>query len=788
MVSRSAPSLTLVLTQQRPGARLPRQLTSFVGRERELGEVTEAVASHRLVTLCGPGGAGKTRLALAVAERLLPSYPDGVILAELADLEDPDLAPASVASALGVRERADAGVVASVTEAVGEARMLVVLDNCEHLAEACAELAFSLLAACPELRLLATSREPLGVPGELAWRVAALPVPEAGAALGQQQLLAYDSVRLFLDRAHTFQPSFRLTAANASAVSTICALTEGIPLAIELAAGRLTTLSAEQIAGQLDDALGVLTSSSRIVPTRHRTVRGTIDWSYLRLSPAEKLLLNRLSVFSGLASLDAVRAVCADERLPAPEVLDHLARLIDKSLVQAEAAPQELRYRLLELVRQYALGKLAEAGEEPELRARHAAYYTDLAENYRRAQTWTRFPDWAQRLASKRSNFRAAMVWSLQADPRTALRLTAALAWFWAMLSTLAEGRRWLEQALAAPDQDPALRAAALHGAGQVAYRQGDCSGAQAYLTEALTIEREIGDELAAARIQRTLGLVLLSLQDVRRADACLEDALQIQRRRGERMDMARTLGSQALVAIASGRHDRARDRLRESITLAREIGDQWGLGTSIGVLGELALEEGDLAEAGSQLELSLGILAGLGDGAGIAYRLEGLARLAAALGQPERALALGAAAAAQRALTGVAAVPHWRRRLDDALARSRRSLPAHAAASAESRGARMSAEQAIAYALEEQARRRGPRDQAAPDWASERSRSAGLSAREWDVLGLMMTGLSNRAIANRLSISPNTVNKHVANILEKLAARSRAQAIAIVLGLQHVD
>ena len=784
--ARSAASLSLV--EQRSRARLPRQLTSFVGRERELGEVAEALAEHRLVTLCGPGGAGKTRLALAAAERLLPSYPGGVALVELAERDDPDLVPGAVAAMLGVRERPEAGALGSLAESVGEARMLVVLDNCEHVAEACAELVFGLLEACPELRFLASSREPLGVPGELALRLRALPVPEPGSTPGLQELLAYDSARLFVDRAHTFQPSFRLTADNAPAVAIICSLTEGIPLAIELAAGRLTTLSAEQIAGQLQDALQVLTSRSRLRPPRQRTLRATIDWSYHRLTPTEKRLLDRLSVFSGLASLEAVRAVCSDELLPVQEVLDHLARLIDKSLVQAEAAGQELRYRLLEVVRQYSGGMLAEAGEEEALRSRHAAYFADLAESYREEQTWRRFPDWAQRLGTKRANFRAALDWSLRSEPRTALRLATALAWFWAMLSTLAEGRRWLELTLAAPVDDPELRARALHAVGQIVYRQGDCPAAQAFLTEALAIERDLGNEQRAGRVLRTTGLVLLSLQDFRRAESCLAEALEIQRRLGDRTDVARTLGSLALVANGGGRPDRARVHLEESIALARQAGDQWSLGTSIGVLGEMALDAGDLAEAAAQLVLSLRILGGLSESPGVAYRLEGLARLAAARSEPDRALTLGAAAAAVRTQIGVMAVPHWRRRVDEALGRSRRMLPVQAVAAAESRGARMTTEQAIAFGLEEQARPRGPREQAAPGWASERSRTAGLSAREWDVLGLMMTGLSSRAIAGRLSISPNTVNKHVASILEKLACRSRAQAIAIVLGLQHVD
>jgi predicted ATPase/DNA-binding NarL/FixJ family response regulator len=770
-----------------PRARLPRQLTSFVGREHELAEVMDALVSHRLVTLCGPGGAGKTRLALAVAERLLGEFSNGVFLAELADETDPQLVASCVASALAVRERPDIGVVASLAEAIGSSRMLVVLDNCEHLAAACAEFAAALLRACPRAQLLATSRQPLDVPGELAWRLPSLSIPSSEGPTAPGALVRYESARLFLERARTFQPAFVLTAENAPAVTRICELTEGIPLAIELAAGRLTTLSVEQVADQLRDALTVLTTGSHLQPRRQRTLRAAIDGSYERLTPAEKVLLNRMSVFSGLVSLESVRAVCADAALPAVEVLDNLARLIDKSLVQAEAASSELRYRLLELLRQYASEKLVEAGEHEALRARHAAYFAALADASAAEQARTRLSEWGQRLADKSQNFRAALEWSLRADPEMALHIAGALSWFWHTRAHLAEGRRWLERALAESVGDPPARARALHGAGQIAYRQGDFAGAQAFLTGALEIHRRLGDEAATARSLRSLGLALLSLADYGRANRCLEEALTIQQRRGDRFDTARTVGSLALVAIADGRYEAARARCEESVALARQTGDEWGLATAIGVQGELALELGDHAAARSHLQLSVSVLARLDDAASVAYRLEGFARLASAESQPERAVTLAAAAAAMWAQAGAVAAPHWRRRVEDSMARCRRSLPAHVAADATDRGARMGLEEAIAYATDvaAPATRRGAREGSAPAWASTRSQAAGLSAREWDVLALLMTGLSNRVIAARLSISPNTVNKHVARILEKLAARSRSQAIAVVLGLE---
>ena len=769
-------------------ARLPRQLTSFVGRERELDEVVQALRSHRLVTICGPGGAGKTRLALAAAERLQPHVSGGVFLAEMEDVTDSHLVASSVASALGVRERPEIEVVTSLSEAVGQAEVMILLENCGDQAAACADLALALLQACPQVQLLASSREPLGVPGELAWRLPRLPIPPAEADVDPDALGSFDSVRLFVERARSFQHSFRLSSANASAVARICMLTEGIPLAIELAAGRLTTLSVEQVADQLSDALTLLATSSRALPPRQRTLRATIDWSYERLGPSEKVLFNRLSVFSGLASLEAVRAVGADEVLREAEVLDNLARLIDKSLVQAEAAPRELRYRVLELPRQYASERLEATGEAETLRGRHAAYFAALAEASAEEQALSQLDEWVQKVADDRQNFRTALVWSLRADPELALRLAGGLSWFWHMLSNLAEGRRWLEQSLAATAGEPAVRVRALRGAGQIVYRQGDFVAAHRFLIEALTILRELADEPEMALVLRALGLVLLSLADHRGAERCFEEALAIQQRLG-RIDTGRTMGSLALVAIADGRYQDARGRLKACVAMARANGDEWGLATSIGVQGELALEVGDYEAAHSHLQVSIGVLGRLNDGMSVAYRLEGFARLAAAWSEPERALTLAAAAAAIRSRLGGVAAPHWHRRLEESMAECRRVVPARSAAGAEARGAAMNMREAIRFAVEveDPPGARHGREQRPPAWASARTRSAGLSAREWDVLSLLMTGISNRAIASRLSISSNTVNKHVASILEKLRARSRSQAITIVLGLEVV-
>lgn len=764
---------------------LPRQLTSFVGRHQELSDLTAALKTHHLVTICGPGGVGKTRMALATAEEVGADYPGGVFLADMADVTDQHLVASSVASALGVRERPEEEVLVTLAGALGSRRVLIVLENCEHQTAACHDLALTLLQRCPGVQLLASSREPLGVPGELAWRLPRLPTPPAGTNATPQLLGQYDSVRLFIERARSFQATFALDQANATAVAQICTLTEGIPLAIELAAGRLTTLSVEQMADQLSNALHVLSTNSAALPARQRTLRATLDWSYERLGVSEMLLFTRLSVFSGLASLAAVRAVCSDAALPEVEVLDNLARLIDKSLLQAEATRGELRYRLLELPRQYAMEKLTDC-ELADLGERHGEYFASLAE-LSEEKGLTDLDEWISRLEDERQNFRAALVWSLSHDQNLALRLAGGLAWFWHMRSNLVEGRRWLQQVLAQPGGNPALRARALRGAAQIVYRQGDCLAAQAFLSEALPILRDLGNEPEAARVLRTLGLVLLSLSHHEAANLCLEEALAIELRLGLRVDSARTVGSLALVAIDDGRFQAAAEHLANCIAIARSAGDAWGLATSIGVQGELALEMGDHEAASSHLGISIGVLGRLNDANSVAYRLEGFARLAAARSQHERALTLAAAAAAIRARVGAVAAPHWRRRLEMSMAQCNSQVPPHRGSAAESRGIEMTLEDAISYAMEADAQSepRSVRDRRLPAWASSRSREAGLSAREWDVLALVLTGLSNRLIASRLTISQNTVNKHVASILAKLRARSRAQAIAIVLGLE---
>jgi predicted ATPase/class 3 adenylate cyclase len=384
---------------------LPIQLTSFIGRTREIAEVKRLLCTARLVTLTGAGGAGKTRLALQAVADMVESYRDGVWLAEFAPIADPALVPKTVASALNVPEQPGRDLTETLVDALRLKAPLLLLDNCEHLLAACRDLAAALLRKCPQVRILATSREGLGVPGETVWRVPSLSVPEDIRHIpGPTELVGYDAVRLFVDRAVTTTPGFTVTSKNALAVAQVCRRLDGIPLAIELAAARVKVLAVEQIAARLDDRFRLLTGGSKTVLPRQQTLGAAIDWSYHLLSETERLLLGRLSVFAGGWPLDAAEGVCAGGNVEATDILDLLTSLVDKSLVLAETQCGEARYRLLETVRQYARDRLAEAGEEADVRTRHRAWYVALAE---RAEKEPRGP--RQRIWREHENLRAAL-------------------------------------------------------------------------------------------------------------------------------------------------------------------------------------------------------------------------------------------------------------------------------------------------------------------------------------------------------------------------------------------
>ena len=448
---------------------LPTQLTSFVGRAREMTDLVALLATTRLLTLTGPGGCGKTRLAWQVAATVRPSFPDGVWWVELATLTDPALVPQAVATALGVQEQPDRPLTATLGAALQARAALLVLDNCEHLIDAVAHLAETLLGGCPALRIVATSREALRIPGETSWSVPPLSLPDPSSPTGSETRDHSEAVRLFIERVTALMPTFVVTATNIPVIVEYCRRLDGIPLAIELAAARANVLSVEQIAGRLDDALRLLKSSSRAAPPRHQTLRTAIDWSYRLLPEAEKLVFRHLAIFAGGGTLEAVEAVCADEAPTADAdeaMVDTLSRLADKSLIVVDVRWGEARYRPLETLRQYGHARLVEAGEEGAARRRHEAWYLALAERADAGLVGPQQAAWLDRLEREHDNVRAVLAWSLErGDGSVAAQIGARIWRFWLYRGYLSEGRRWLARALALVHTPAASRAAVLRGA-----------------------------------------------------------------------------------------------------------------------------------------------------------------------------------------------------------------------------------------------------------------------------------------------------------------------------------
>jgi predicted ATPase len=643
---------------------LPRPLTSFVGRERELAEMPRVLARVRVLTLTGPGGSGKTRLAQELAAGRVPSYPDGVWLVELAALSESSLLPDAVASALDLQPPAAGPPLRAIAAQIADRRLLLVLDNCEHMVQACSELVTGLLRACPRLVVLATSREPLHVPGETTWRVSSLALPDPAAPPDPAAVEQAASVQLFTERARDVQPGFRLRQGNVKAVAEICMRLDGMPLAIELAAARTALLTPPQIVDRLSDALAVLNSGSRVGLTRHQTLRATLAWSHQLLAAEERVLFRRLAVFAGSFPLEAVEAVCGRSPVSREDVLSILGRLVDKSLVIVESHDDVARYRLLETIRQYARERLDEAGEAEIFAARHGAWFLDLAREHDPERATGVVAERPQLLDVEHDNLRAALAWAVARHPETAFELASSLWSFWLARGHFAEGRRWLGAALEAASEPTRQRARALWALLVLEVRLGIQSNIERISAEAVEVGRRLGDPADLAQALHLRALMTWMRYDFDAALAQAQEAMTLARLHGVRTVEAAAMQVVALVALAREDAAEARARLTEVLDrlarvgdvghsffpamtpcfvpqdlpdgravvlfeetklLARQVGAAQARAYVLALLGVAARLDRDLDEARDRLEESLRAFEDLGDVTGLALALNHL-------------------------------------------------------------------------------------------------------------------------------------------------------------------
>jgi predicted ATPase/DNA-binding NarL/FixJ family response regulator len=762
-------------TLERPRHNLPLELSSFVGRGKELAEVKQLLGNTRLLTLTGPGGCGKTRLALAAASELVEGFEDGVWMVDLASLSDRALVPQTIASTLGVREQPGRLLTETLSEYLASKKVLLVLDNCEHLIDACAELAEEMLHSCPELRVLATSREALGITGEVAWLVPSLSLPDLRRLPDIESLLRYEAARLFVERTVAVKQSFALTERNAASVAQICYRLDGIPLAIELAAARAKVLSVEQIADRLEDSFGLLSAGGRTAMPRHRTLNATMDWSHDLLSREEQVLFRRLSVFAGGFSLEAAESVCVGEDLERAEVLELLSRLVDKSLVLVAEQDGEVRYRLLETVRQYAREKLSETGEAEEVQGRHAGYYLALAEEAEPELKGEGQVAWLERLEQEHDNLRAAMRWLLgRGESEEAARLGWALWLFWGIRGHFAEGRRSMQQTLWAKGgaaMPATARAKALYVEGMMANYQGDHRSAELLLEESLGLFRELEDKLGTAYALSNAGFAALGQGQHQRAITLTEEAVDLFLEEGEKWGAAIELGFLAVAWRNQGDHGRAKTLAERGLALSRQVGERQAISTAIYTLATLAQAECDYEGARDLFEEGLTVSAELGNETDVAHYLEGLAAVAAAEGRIIRAARLWGAEEAllEKIEAGVHTYVPDRSLHQSQVTTVRARLGEEAFAAAWAEGRAMSPEQAVEHALMEKP---SPKPTATPE-----TYPAGLSAREVEVLRLVATGQTNAEVAKELFLSSRTVDWHLSSIYRKLGLHSRTEA-----------
>jgi non-specific serine/threonine protein kinase len=756
---------------------LPGAPSPLLGRAVELIATSAALRRPdvRLLTLTGTGGSGKTRLARELAQRLAGEFRNGLAFVDLAAIVDPALVIPHVARTLGVREGRGESALDALKARLRPLELLLILDNFEQVLNAGGELA-ELLAECPGLKVLATSREPLRLRWERAFPVMPLDLPEETEVDRLDAVTGSPAVRLFVERAQAIQPGFELDAETGKTVAEICLLLDGLPLAIELAAARSNLLTPAQILERLKNPLELLTLGAQDLPSRQRTLRRAISWSYELMSSGERRLAERLSVFSGGWTLEAAKRIAATDDL---ETVVNLGSLVDKSLVRRHASGGEPRFSFLTTIREFMAERLAESGAAEETRRAHAGLALELAEAAEPELLGRAQSEWLDRLALELGNVRAALGWAQATGAaELGLRLAGALWRFWELHGLLGEGRGRLDALLALPAAPPAAHAKGLQAAGHLAFLQGDYPAARAALEEGLLLWQQADDARGVASVLNGLGLVATYRSEFAAARALFERATAANRDARARAGEATNLNNLGRVAFYQGDYATARRLQVESAALRRELGDDWGLSLSQSDLADVALAEGEADEAERLLVDSMARWAELGSQWGIAYAVEGLAGAAAARRQPSRTVRLVASATSVRRVLAEPASPLRQAYLDGLLADARVALGAERYAEAWAAGEACAPEDAIVH-LPEAA---PPERSSEPVGAAEAAPPAPLSRREWQVARLVVRGLTNRQIAAELVISERTADAHVAKILAKLESGSRAQVAAWVL------
>jgi predicted ATPase/DNA-binding CsgD family transcriptional regulator len=735
---------------------LPAQPTALRGRDRDLETAGRQLLRDdvRLLTLTGPAGTGKTRLGVALAESVIDFFTDGVFFIDLARIDDPALASAAIAETLQIRQQRGLSLEDSLRDALREAHTLLILDNFEHIVPAASQVA-ALLAACPRVKILVTSRATLRLRWEHQYPVRTLGLP---AHPDLAEVAASPAAVLFVERAQAADPHFELTEDNAADISELCARLDGLPLAIELAAARARLLPPRKLLARLRHRLDLLNDGAADLPTRQQSLRRAIDYSFDLLPSEEQALFCRVALFPGGCTPEAAVAlgraeITADEDdgFELAETLDRLASLVHKSLLHEEQLPDdEVRFRMLEIVRDYALEKLAARGELEETRGRWIAYFVSLADLARKGMRSHTQGSWLERLDREHDNLRAAIRWCLESgDAESALQLASSAWRFWYARGLYSEGRQWLSQVLAMPGAGgrTRLRARALNAASNLAYYEGDYAAAEALQQESLAIRRELDNRRGAAHSLDTLALLALQQNDSARATTLLE----------------------------------------ESLGIKRELGDEWGIANSLQYLAELSADQGHLSAARARFEESLLRFQTLGDAWSIAAVLESMAGLAQAQGQSDRSIRLAGAAAGLRTSLGASGCsPVRRMKLQRTLEAAQRALGANAA-TVRAEGQAMSVEDAVLFARSTTTTETVTSAAAAQPSMSgaslgTSSELAWLTPREREVSGLLLRGLSNRQIADELVITERTAETHVCRILSKLGLGSRAQIAAWAL------